>query len=64
MNTLFIFHIILFVCDGLLPIGLRTIRQGLRKADSGNGVKPWTRLRARVPVCVCAWTCARARVPE
>ena len=60
MNTLFIFHIILFVCDGLLPIGFTTYRQGVKSHGVGNGVKRGKRVRSCVPLHGCACTGVRA----
>ena len=60
MNTLFIFHIILFVCDGFLSVGFTTYRQGVKSRGVGNGVKRGKRVRTCVPLRGCACTGVRA----
>lgn len=64
MNTLFIFHIILFVCDGLSPIGFATYRQGVKSHGVGNVVKRGKRVRTYAPPHVCACAGGRARIRE
>ena len=60
MNTLFIFHIILFVYDGLSSIGFITYHQGVKSRGVGNGVKRGKRVRTCVPLRGCACTGVRA----
>ena len=62
MNTLFIFHIILFVCDGLSPIGFTTYRQVVKSLCHGYGVERGEHLRTRAPPhgCACTGACALA----
>ena len=60
MNTLFIFHIILFVCDGLSSVGFTTYQIGVKSRGVGNGVKHSKRVRTYAPLHVCACTGVRA----
>ena len=60
MNTLFIFHIILFVYDGLSSIGFITYRIGAKSHGVGNGVKRGKRVRTCEPLRGCACTGVRA----
>lgn len=60
MNTLFIFHIILFVSDGLMAIGFTTYQLGVKSHGVGNGVKRWRALRTCAPLRGCACTGVRA----
>ena len=60
MNTLFIFHIILFVCDGFLSVGFTTYRPGVKSHCHGYGVERGEHLRTRVPPHGRACTGVRA----
>ena len=62
MNTLFIFHIILFVCDGLSSIGFTTYQIGVKSRCVGNGVKRSKRVRTYAPLHgrACMGVCAPA----
>ena len=58
----FIEHIIYFVCDGFLSVGLVTNHIGVKSHGVGNGVKRWGVLQARAPLhgCACTGGCAPA----
>lgn len=60
MNTLFILHIVYFVCDGLLSVGFTTYRQGVKSLCHGYGVERGEHVRMRVPLRGCACTGVRA----
>ena len=62
MNTLFIFHIILFVCDGFLSVGFTTYRPGVKSHCHGYGVKRGECVRTCAPLhgCACTSACALA----
>ena len=58
----FIEHIISFVSDGFLSVGLVTNHIGVKSLCGGNGVKRWSLLHACAPLrgCACTGGCAPA----